>query len=141
LIKPLLDPVVASKIVFAKGPEILQYLPAQYVPKRLGGTDTYEFVYPEPDMSAPAKDSEEARAAWEDSVAAVEEATWKCIQAWKTPDDTAAIKAAEEERDKAKAVMVGASKKMRATTGHPCFLHNSGVICRETGAIDWSKQK
>lgn len=46
IIKGWLDPVVASKIRFTKGEkELGQYIDSKYIPKTLGGSDTYKNEY------------------------------------------------------------------------------------------------
>jgi hypothetical protein len=45
LISPLLDEVVRGKIQFIKHQDLVQTIPAQYIPKAMGGISTHKFEY------------------------------------------------------------------------------------------------
>lgn len=52
LVRPLLDPEVARKIVFVKQEELVQYIPKEDLPIEYGGDDPYVFRYFQPDPTS-----------------------------------------------------------------------------------------
>ncbi|KAF1966757.1 CRAL/TRIO domain-containing protein [Bimuria novae-zelandiae CBS 107.79] len=63
IIKGWLDPVVAGKVHFAKNvDELEKWVPKNQIPKELGGTDPYEYSYPEPVEGENARMADPSRA-------------------------------------------------------------------------------
>ncbi|KAJ2523134.1 hypothetical protein H4217_000279 [Coemansia sp. RSA 1939] len=105
LIRPLLDPVVASKVQFAGSPqELHKFIAPENLPTEYGGTDPFRFEYvlPEPDENGAMFRAEERNAALRARESACDafEAATRDWDARARQDAADALVAASRESDK-----------------------------------------
>ncbi|KAJ2769164.1 phosphatidylinositol transfer protein csr1 [Coemansia nantahalensis] len=133
LIRPLLDPVVASKVHFVNSPaELQQFIDPAALPAALGGASdfAYEYVLPAPDENAAMHDAPRRDALLAERAAACDAlelatASWATADA-STPDAERAALDADRSRaaDRLIAASNAADPYIRART----LYHRTGVI-------------
>ncbi|KAJ1817221.1 hypothetical protein LPJ56_004116 [Coemansia sp. RSA 2599] len=139
LIRPMLDPVVASKVHFLGSmEEIKQFVDPRNLPKHLGGTDdfAYEYPLPQPGENSAMRDSVGRQAALDKRAAAcqkLEEITRK----WALENSEGSE--LEREREQAANDLVSASKDLDRFVRARNMYHRLGVI-GEDMALRWDKQ-
>ncbi|KAJ2703918.1 hypothetical protein FB645_003684 [Coemansia sp. IMI 203386] len=138
LIRPLLDPVVASKVHFVGSrDEIQNYIAPENLPKHLGGTDdfVYEYTMPKPGENAAMSDVA-ARMAATDRRLKASQKLEEITRQWAAAG--AGSNEATQEREQAASELVAASRALDRYVRARTLYHRSGVI-NDDLTVNWQK--
>ncbi|KAJ1645727.1 hypothetical protein J3B02_003423 [Coemansia erecta] len=127
LIRPLLDPVVASKVHFlGSREEIKQFIDPKNLPKHFGGKEkfSYEYPMPQPGENSAMFDSVARQAALDRRAEACEKLE-EVTKKWTLEKDSQEI---DQERDQAARDLVAASKELDRYVRARTLYHRLGVI-------------
>ncbi|KAJ2716609.1 hypothetical protein H4R19_000541 [Coemansia spiralis] len=131
LIRPLLDPVVASKVRFVKSAaELQQFIDPAALPTQFGGTSAfdYEYVLPAADENAAMHDAAQRQALQVERAAAcdaMERATAQWAESATAASERAALDA---DRSKAADWLVATSKALDPHIRARTLYHRTGII-------------
>ncbi|KAJ3091263.1 hypothetical protein HK102_001165 [Quaeritorhiza haematococci] len=133
VIRPWIDPVVASKIKFIKTAELKQYIPLQYIPKTLDPQGSQDYQY-----RPPTKDEQSKLAAYRSDPAAKKAAQDEFQRAylafadktiaWSRAKSSGEFQELRKQRDETVREMQKAYAKLSPFVRSPTHYHRVGLV-------------